>query len=278
MNAGKWGLALCTALSLCAGCAPRPTENIPILSGDVRVTARLVEDLQVVYGFDIAAEHAGDRYTWSTVVRAKCAADAISELRKQTGWKLGYLFVPESTGGGTAWRVSREHVFALRAERLAHVGEVLAGGDAPGSGYEDGCFADIYDKFEMNDLTDHASAPGVLMYSRDKDGSLVVDMDYTWEQNCERFAESMAQIARATRASSKPEEGWHMVADILSNAVTAKYCRRAAELKQMMRIAEARLDPKHLRILKDIVADVSPGELPKWVGTDFRFCGQAQAK
>jgi hypothetical protein len=116
------------------------------------------------------------------------------------------------------------------------------------------------------------------MYSREKDGSLVVDLDYTWQRNRERFAEDMAQIARVASAGNKPEEGWDMAADILSNAVLAKYCRRKAELEEMMRIAEAQLNPKQLRILKDILANVSPGELPRWVGTDFRYCGQAQPK
>ncbi len=263
--------AMATAFGLIAlgsGCGLMPTGDFTILSGEVTVTGRPIEDFPPwLIVFQITARHAREQFRWSTGVwGAGKPQDGIALLRKATAWKSGYLFVPESTGGGNAWRVSREHVLAIRAGHLVHLGEILAGEHGPGSGYEAGYFGDVYDKFELNELTDHASAPWFQVFSREKDGGLTVDLEYTWQQDAAQFAKTSAEIRGKTAPGSSPDWRRFVGADILSNAVLAKYCRRDAELKETMRIAEAELDAKQLRILNEILSRVVPGELPKWGG------------
>ena len=244
-------------------------DKFIILSDSVKVTATLNNPPDdEPFEAELTIERGNDRFRISTsIYGAKDQDEAISVLKRVTGWKEGYLFVREDCGGGNAWRCDLDHVFAIRQGRLNHLGEVAAGmpWDSLVGKYKDGYFTDIYNKFEINDLTSHAHAPGMTLFLQEKGGHLQVNLEYTCLQNREVFMEDAAKIAgnRGKEFADENSRAVYLIPPILSNAVYAKYCRRGTELSHIMRVAKSVLTKHELQKFLAILAQVVPGEKPE---------------
>jgi len=118
----------------------------------------------------------------------------------------------------------------------------------------------IYTQFELNDMTDHVSAPFILLFLQEKGGRFQVDLKYTWLQNRKAFAENAATISR----------GFFSDAPILFNAILAKYCHRSGELADAIRAAKAGMDEGQLQTFFVLLSRVVPGEIPKKYGAEWR--------
>jgi len=134
--------------------------------------------------------------------------------------------------------------------------------DALGENYKDGYFTDVYDKFEINDLTSHAGAPSIALFLQEKGGHLQVNLEYTCLQNRKEFMKNTAEIKR-NMGKEFVESSDYLVSPILSNAVYAKYCRRGTELSHIMRVAKSVLTKYELQKFLAILAQVVPGEKPE---------------
>lgn len=239
-------------------------QKFKILDGNVSVTAKyyVFKGYPVnssPYEFDLNISKGKNIYTIETILIArKSYKEAISDIRTGTGWKNGYLFVPSECGGGNAWRCNTEHVFSLRKGKLINIGEVgygISKDNGPGSTYDNGYFYDYYDKFEINKLTSHASAPGIVMLMKEVDGIFVQDLSRTWDFNANRYKENKEIIEKYKKA----KDGWQTeeyIRPLLGNAVLSKFCGKNTELEYILKQAEVTLDGERLILFMDIIRDI----------------------
>jgi hypothetical protein len=239
-----------------------------ILSGDVTVTGRVKDAVVSMYIVELTIEGRHGKYVYDTdIIAVKDEKHAKAVVSDGLGWKDGYFFVRLECGGN-AWRCNREQVFVLRGQgKLSHLGEVLGGqrGEKPGTHYVDGWFQDIYDKFELNDLTAHAFAPWMFLYSRAEGDQLRVDLGETWLRNRKKFDENSATI-KSLLPPNVPDSGrddYRLIPALLQNAVIAKYCLHDVELKTVLGWAEQSVDKHSLDCLATMVSEVIPGEPPR---------------
>jgi hypothetical protein len=227
-------------------------QVMTIIEKPVKVTMKLIDQYNNDYQFELSVVYGKDKFKFENeMVFIKDLNQAISQQRSRTGWKGPYLFIGQGCDTlGNAARLCLDLVFTIRDGKLVYIGEALAGeADEPGSSYEKGVFRDIYDKFEINDLTSHAEAPLFWLVLEEKDGRFRVNLRRTWEANRTEFYENVKTLRSA--------------GEILFNAVLAKYCQQKVELEQMVQAAKSKLDKEELQTFLDILSQVVPGELPE---------------
>jgi hypothetical protein len=224
---------------------------ITVVEKPIKVTMKLLDQYQDHYQFELNVIYGKEKFKFETEMACiKNLNQAVSNQRKGTGWKGPYFFVAWERGGGNASRGYLDLVFMIKDGHLVYIGEVDSGeGGEIGSSYKEGVFRDVYNKFEVNDLTSHAGAPIFWLVLEEKNGYLQVNLSRTWEENSKEFSAN----ARTLRDAD----------EILFNAVLAKYCQHKAELEKMIQAAKARLDKKDFEMLMKILSQVVPGELPE---------------
>jgi hypothetical protein len=187
--------------------------------------------------------------------------DVLDKLKESIGWKGKYLLVPTSCGGGNAWRCDIMEIFVISNERLKRVGEAAM--DTEKEEYKVGKFHDIYDKFEINDLTCHADAPGFEIVMYENNATMVVNLAETWEKNQEWFTDNesiLDSIARNNNAVSI--DGSTKLPPLLYNSVLSKYCQKQDDLNRCGYFANRILDNGSKAKLDSLLSMVIPGELP----------------
>jgi hypothetical protein len=252
------------------GSEPRP-EVRTILRKPVEIVATITKmhppgkDAGGSCDVDILVRKGGVEFMRKTSLIAVDNADqAFEVIGKGTRWTGKYLLVRTECGGGNAWRCNVDTIFTLRGDALSCVGEV-AGGDreAPAKSYGNGCFWDMYDKFEMNPLTDHSDAPGFWLALLEKGGSLRADLPRTWIRNRGDFRKRMMEIADIIKGGEKDEDTRRRLESlILDNAVLAKYCGRKSDAARLEKLASRYVEPARLGAFRDIMTLVKPGEYP----------------
>ncbi len=191
-------------------------------------------------------------------------------LRGNVQQKDGYTFVHNECGGGNAWRCSVVGVFAVRQGQFQYIGDAI-GTERKGAvwnNYSDGLFMDLYDKFETNELTSHAGAPSLEIYSRDHDGRLCVDLETTWQRNLGRFEKGKEVWSQfPIKEEMSDEEAWsakyNLLPTLLEQAVIAKYCDQLDDLEGVLRKADQSFPDDIMRDFLVILGEVIPCELPK---------------
>jgi hypothetical protein len=243
--------------------APIAREPITLMTGKVSVTAVSIDD-DFGFSFRIEVRQGAQGYRFETgIIGVGSRAKALLQLCQTTGWRAGYLFVRTDCGGGNAWRCSREQVFASRAGRLVHLGDVRVADEvfSLGASFRDGMFVDIYDKLEDNDLTSHGMAPAIRLIRRERRNQLSVSLNDTWEANAAAYAANLDAIRTAAAGRAIQPDG--LRAAVLFNAALARYCRRAPESAMMAQVARDRLDNDERRRLNAALAQVVSGETPR---------------
>jgi hypothetical protein len=230
---------------------PSDKQVITIIEKPVKVTMKLLNQDRGYYQFELNVIYAKDKFRFETdMAQIKDLNEAISQQRKTTGWKGPYFFVGWNRGGGNASRGFLDIVFTIRGGQLAYIGEAVAEElYKSGSSYKGGIFRDVYNKFEINDLTSHAGSPMFWLVLEEKNGRLQVNLSRTWEKNSKDFSANAKTLRDAD--------------EILFNAVLAKYCQRKVELEKMIQTAKSRLDKEELEKFMKILSQVVPGELPR---------------
>lgn len=242
-----------------------------LLRAPVQVTARLMKEhlpSKEIGGsceFELVVRKGKEEFLRNTTVTGVDTADQGFEVvKKGSRWKGKYLLVRTECGGGNAWRCNRDAVFMVRADRLRSVGEVFGGDrDEPARSYRDGYFWDIYSKFDMNELTDHARAPTFWIALREKAGELKADLSRTWLRNRDDFQKRMSGIEaviKERRADGRRNEEFEHL--VLCNAVLAKYCARRNEAAKLEKLAELHFEPRRLVTFRSIMMSVYPAEYP----------------
>ena len=212
------------------------------------------------YEFELNISGGKNKFIIQTMLIARNNyKEAISDIRKGTGWKGGYLFIPSECGGGNAWRCNTEHVFAFRKGKLIRIGELgfgIKSEAGPGSSYDNEYFYDYYDRLENNNLTSHAGAPGVVMVMREVEGVFVVDLENTWIFNANRYVENKKYIdTYKTDKKVWPTEKY--ISPLLGNAVLSKFCDRKLELESIVDQARMSLDADRFKMFIDILGTVN---------------------
>jgi len=227
-------------------------QMMTIIEKPVKVTMQLINQYSNDYQFELNVIYGKERFRFENeMAYVQDMNQAISQQRSRTGWKGPYLFIGCGCDtGGNAARLCLDLVFAIRDGKLIYIGEALGGEEPePGGSYKGGVFRDVYDKFEINDLTCHAGAPMLWLILEEKDGRFRVNLRRTWEENSKEFSENAKTLRNAE--------------EILFNAVLAKYCQHKAELEKMIQAAKSRLDKEELKMFMKILSKVIPGELPE---------------
>lgn len=263
---------LLLAAAACAAPRPDPAEPSPqreftILKNLVPVTARAAEaPMGPPFDLDLCVRYKDDRFRLTTsILAAGTIPEAIRQQKRYTGWKGPYVFVRTSCGGGNRWRCTREEVFRVRNGHLVHLGSVFARpDDPPGSSFQGGRFVDLYNKFEMNDLTGHADAPAPWLVLYEKRGRFCVDVPGTWQKNRTEFQRNHKLVHAFMSAKKRvgDKDRFDTTGALLFNAVLSKYCSKTEYLKELGAAAERALDKEQLCIFLEIVSQVVPGELP----------------
>jgi hypothetical protein len=225
---------------------------ITVVEKPVKVTMKMLDQDDNYYQFELGVIYGKDKFHFeNAMAHITDFNQVISQQRKEIGWKGPYLFIGcGCDAGGNAARLCLDLVFTIRDGRLVYIGEVNAEErEEPGSSYKAGVFRDVYDKFDINDLTSHAGAPVLWLVLEEKNGRLRVNLGRTWEENYKDFSANAKTLRNAD--------------EILFNAVLAKYCQRKAELQQMIQAAKTKLDKEELEQFMKILSQVVPGELPR---------------
>ncbi len=150
-----------------------------------------------------------------------------------------YLFI-ETDDRSTAWRSDRLNVFAIRAGRLVHLGDVVAEqphlNTGTGPAGLDGRFVDIDDQLETNEVTLHIDAPRVWVFLKENHSKLVYNPTLCWPANAPTYDDA----ARSVRPDlwKLPEQA---AATVLQMLVIDKYCGHHDALVADMSVSRAGL-------------------------------------
>lgn len=239
-----------------------------IVSGPpVVVTAELLEIIDGNYhSFNLTVIGEGATYSVRSDLISKSLDDAIGYLTRTSGWNDKYLFVRDECTGSNAWRCSLDHVYTIVSNnKLVHVGQVLAGEEEKvGPSYSNGYFRDIYDKFEMNELTSHAGAPAFELVIKEVNGRFVVDRDLTWKENEAAYRQDRLMIEKSLQQITNDdfESDNEIVRALFSNSILSKYCGREAELANDVALIRRTGNKELEATMKKILSRVVPSELP----------------
>jgi hypothetical protein len=255
-----------------AGKRQQPEERV-IIRKPIPVIAKLTKEQPPSketggsYEFDLTVGEGKEKFTRSTCIISVDSVDqAFKAIKKGTRWNGKYLFVRTECGGGNAWSCNRDAIFMLRAGRVHSLGDVFGGDrENPARSYKDGYFWDIYNKFEMNGLTDHATAPAFRLALLEKAGELQPDLPRTWLRNRSDFQSRMTEIGAFIKTDGKKHDRKELVHLVLSNAVLAKYCERKNEVGKMQKLAEVHFEPGRLNAFRTIMRQVEPGEYRRFL-------------
>ncbi len=188
-----------------------------------------------------------------------------------------YLFIATSGPGGNHWKGDGTEVIGLRAGRLiplGWLGERDFESYAPDTCYRNGEFLDLAADWESA-FTGHAGAPKVELVLRDSAGALVADLAHTWERS-QPLYQGNERLWRSAPAGRTNDFG--RVAALFENAVIAAYCHRSREWAETMAEAERVVDPLMLAAIRDTLAGVRPGALPRRSRPWSSPCGRRPAE
>lgn len=263
-----FGLLLLLGVFFVAACYSDedcPSVNGVILSGDINVTATCKcrafedsdEDHYEIYDCEIAVERNGKMYVTQYEFREGDGdKDPISAIKSQTNWKDGFLFVPSYCGTGNMWRCGVNYVFIVKGGELACLGSV--------TGFDRGFFYDVYDGLERNELTSHASAPCFFLLMTEQNGTLVADLERTWELNRNSYDSHMDDIERCLeKTGGEPDSSDEVVSSLLYSTALARYCDREKELEKMLSMAKRILSAANLDVFRKLIDCVVPGDTHK---------------
>jgi hypothetical protein len=242
-----------------------------LLKGPVVVTAILADIYsKTAFSVTMRVQYKGRTYEYETLVNSTGGFDGAAEvLRGQTGWKGEYLFVPFDCNC-TALRGTADRVFKVAKDQLEYIGSFPGYGPGYpghiGSAYDGKYFLDYYDKHELCRLTSHAGFPSVSVMLVESGGRFRVDVPRTWEENQEDFKDNAEQIAldiKEGHTAYDRNRRSPFIEPLLRNAVIAKYCDKADELREAMAIAKKWLTPADYGEFVAIVQETLPGEQQK---------------
>jgi hypothetical protein len=211
--------------------------------------------------------------TWRVVRGSECLAlpstcygddssAVLKALRNDFVQHGAYLFIATRDAGGNHWKGRGAEVIALRGERLVPLGwlgELDAGSAAPDACWRNGEFLDLDADWESA-FTGHATAPQVELVLRDSAGTLVVDLLRTWARSRPIYQRN-ERLWRRTAPGAAND--FARVAALFENAVIASYCHRTREAAETMAAAERILQPTQLAAIRDTLANVRSGALPR---------------
>ncbi|HEY3276752.1 MAG TPA: hypothetical protein VGJ94_09040 [Syntrophorhabdaceae bacterium] len=242
-------------------------EGVTVFAdGSVQVTAKLREEFERPFNIELLVQSAQERFAIETnIIAVANVKEAFEVQERHTYRRDGYLFVRIECGGGNASRCDRNVVFSLRSGRLQRLGEVAAGErDSFKKSGRNGFFYDIYDKFENNRMTDHASAPIFELVLYEQDGRLEADLPRTWLHNQSMFKKKAAKIdaVMADKSLKASIRDPILSALIISNAVIAKYCEKKEEASKLNELAASYLNEEGQELFRQILDEVKPGEYP----------------
>jgi len=235
--------------------APTAATPITILQKPVLVRLQQKENEEYLINVDFKDDH----YS----ITADGYERSLNEFLKTFGWKEKYLFVHSWNGCGSCHRGITDHVYKFKNGHLIELGEIRALDNAtkPGVEYKNGVFEDLYNKFEMNDVTGHFNSPDFLLAIRDKNGKFVIDLNETWLRNKNRYFELKKKLEHISKL--KPDDAKDELPDatVLGAAVIAKYCNQDKELKTLMKYAKNSLPMVDSEKIETVLKQVIPGEL-----------------
>jgi hypothetical protein len=240
-------------------------NRFTIIQDSINVDAEIedVDPAYHIYGVNLYISKGNDRYQIETVCEGcDTVDDVIDTLQSLIQWKGKYLLVPTSCGGGNAWRCETTHIFMILDNRLLKVGEGTLGTiDKNGNGI----FRDFYDKYETNDLTCHADAPGFILYMYENNGALKVDLDKTWEINQNEYQEyrNILDIL-AKQSNAKSSDNLAKLRPVVFNSVLCRYCQKQDEILRWNKVADIILDDNSKVKLDKLLSSMVPGEMP-WI-------------
>lgn len=229
----------------------------------VRVTAKYDTN---AWDFDVAVVHESDTFRIRSIPiynenDSVKIADGISGLRAATGWKGEYFFVRSECGGGNAWNCDYDGVYKIQNGRLIFIGNISCGnGASPGAKYDGQYFRHLYDKFEGNDLTSHACAPGLWLVMTERGGKFLVDTEKTWEENREYYLENEKAISAFMKGKPRGASADELLEKLLQNAVAAKYCLKTDEVNLYLSYVNAGYKKQTAVLFEEIISRVIPGE------------------
>ncbi len=191
----------------------------------------------------------------------------INAMKKNIFWRDGYLFV-YSDSPGNGWNARYYNVFTVRNNELLYIGQISEEYKENTNGvnpmYNEGTFKYLYDKFEINDLTSHACAPGFYLIMTETDGHFVVDLKRTWQQGLEEYISNQAEINKLIQNYVAQNDTFKSLNEkLLYNAVLSKYCKKEKECRKAVNLASNFLLKEELKIFNEIVSQVKPGEIPE---------------
>lgn len=247
-------------------------QTYNILENEISISAKLIEmeelpDEPPYYSFSIILENSNNSYeVKSDIIAVDNFNEAIEVLKKSILVKDSYIFIRNECGGGNGWRCQIDSVFRINEGVLHWVGDI-AGTEERGRvglNYSNGLFMDYYDKFESNNLTSHADAPSLEIFSRDFNGKLRADLKVTWQNNIILFKKSKVISDRILLGTALSDDEYRELwSALLQEAVIAKYCERSKELNEILQIAEHALKEDIMKEFRAIVSNVYAGELPE---------------
>jgi len=241
-----------------------------ILKGAVNVDA-VIEDEHTkdddssrpnVYSATLYIGKGNETYQFVTVcIDYGNISEVIDTLQKSIKWKGKYFLVPTSCGGGNSWRCEEMHIFIINDNHLQKIGEATID-------TRDDCingkFHIIYDKFEGNNLTSHASAPAFTIFMHEVDGKLIANLSETWAQNQDNYKQYQMELDSLESDSNvKAIDLEGRVRPLFNNMILSKYCQRQDEFNKLNLIANRILNQDIKTILDSTLTIVIPGELPE---------------
>jgi hypothetical protein len=197
--------------------------------------------------------------TWSYASGDDSAA-VLADLPNDFARRGDYLFIAARCEGGNHWKCSGSEVIAVRDSRLVPLGW-LGGADfasyAPDTVWKDGEFLDFDADWESA-FTGRGGAPGMDLVLRDSGDVLVADLGRTWQRSMRRYRSNERTWGDRPGVSplSRAEA-------LFENAVIASYCHRPREFAATMAEAARVVEPAMLRAMRDTLANIRPGVLPR---------------
>lgn len=252
------GVLFCVSTTGEAG-APAVGQGYVVLTHPVSVRVLQAKDEAGSYSIELDVALGSDRYRVTTSQRGDTLEEALDGQKGDTRWQGRYLLIGYDRGGGNASRGWVAAVFTVKNGKLLHIGEA----DLDKSGK--GIFRNWYNKFEINSLTSSAGAPMFPVVLEERDNQMRASLERTWTENRTAYRRTARTIQEILRRSSRTPQDLHLDLPeaLLFNAVLAKYCERSAELDQNLQAADTTLAAEDLQQVRDIVARVVPGELPR---------------
>ncbi|MDA8091914.1 MAG: hypothetical protein M0Z61_17045 [Nitrospiraceae bacterium] len=228
----------------------------------VKVTVTGQREFDSSFSFDVNINRGLSHFKTGTFEKAKNCKRAVSRLKKVIGWKGRYFFVREDNGGNGSFS-ENDAVFMIKRGGLIFLGRVYASqpraDQTIGPSYNGEYFTDIYDKFDLNPLTDIASAPGFWLVIFEKEGRFQVDAEKTWLRNKKKYDANIVSLHNALGEGLN--ERLYVRSWIAFDAVLAKYCGKEKQLKETMEMAGSELGKERVHELKEMLSQVIPSEL-----------------